>query len=177
VYHRSRALHRWIGLGASLFLFTLAVTGFLLATKNRIAWVRPAAAVGGEIVTEAEIVTIEAAVQAAYAVGLAELKTLEDIDRVDYRPGDNIFKILSKEGYHEVQVDGKTGRVLSVNPRRDQFIEDIHDMSFFSDALHDWGLPTVGLCLATLAATGIGLFFTPVVRRWRFRHKNPNPPK
>jgi uncharacterized iron-regulated membrane protein len=169
VYHRSRSLHRWVGAVACLFLLSLAVTGFLLATKDRIAWLRPPAAEALPVTTASEIVTIERAVESAFAVGLAELKSLKDIDRVDYRPKDNIFKVLSKEGYHEVQVDGKTGKVLSVAPRRDQFIEDVHDLSFFGDLFHAYLLPTVGIGLATLAVTGVILFSTPFIRRWKFR--------
>jgi uncharacterized iron-regulated membrane protein len=90
---------------------------------------------------------------------------------VDYRPKSNIFKVISKEGYREVQVDGKTGKALSDHFRNDQFTEDIHDLSFFGDTPHDYFLPLVALALFALASSGIGLFLTPIVRRRKFERE------
>jgi uncharacterized iron-regulated membrane protein len=169
MYHKSRTLHRWIGVSAALFLITISATGFLLANKDRWAWMRPPEVKGQEIAGEAEVVSIERAVQAAFAKGNPHLQSFKDIDRVDYRPKSNIFKVISREGYIEMQVDGKTAEVLSVSFRNDQLSEDIHDMSWFGDLFHAWLLPAVGLGLFLLGVTGVGLFFTPVVRRMRYR--------
>ena len=38
----------------------------------------------------------------------------EAIDRIDYRPGSNIFKVVTNEGYLEVQVDGAAGQRVPV---------------------------------------------------------------
>lgn len=171
MYHRFRSLHRWIGVCVALGLVVISITGFLLATKKTVDWIRPLERDGQKIESMAEVVSIEKAVDAAIAHGLPELKSVKDIDRVDYRPKDNVFKILSKEGYHEVQVDGKSGEVLNVAKRNDQFIEDLHDFSWFADAAHQWGLPVVALGLLFLASSGIGIFFVPVVRRWKHKRK------
>lgn len=169
MYHRLRSLHRWIGLLAALFLLVIAVTGFLLATKGRFGWIRPPEAEGGSLETLAQVVSVEQAVEAAFAVGLSELSTLADIDRVDYRPRSNVFKILSRKGYKEVQVDGSSGRVLSVANRTDQLAEDIHDLSFFGKWFHENWLPVVAVLLFGLSLTGIYVFFNPVLRRWKFK--------
>jgi uncharacterized iron-regulated membrane protein len=171
MYRSIRSIHRWIGLLASLFLMTLAVTGTLLATKKTTGWVRPPEAEGSAFESLSELVSVERASAAAFALGIAELQTTKDIDRVDYRPKSNILKIVSKEGYHEVQVDGRTGEVLRVSHRMDQLVEDIHDLSYFSDWMNGYFLPVVGLGLFTLGLTGVVIFFVPVVRRFRFRAK------
>ena len=168
MYRTSRQLHRWVGFCAALFLLVLATTGFLLANKSRWAWMRPPVVKAEAVAVAAEIVTVERVVEAVFALNLVEIRSLGDIDRVDYRPKDNVFKVVSKEGYREVQVDGKTGQVLASSFRPDQFAEDIHDLSFFGKFAHAWLLPLVAIALATLAASGIGLFLTPIVRRWRF---------
>ena len=173
MYHRFRSLHRWVGVIVALCLILISVTGFLLATKKTVDWIRPLERDGQPVASMVEVVSIDVAVNAAIAEGLAELKSVKDIDRVDYRPKDNVFKILSKEGYQEVQIDGKSGKVLNIAKRNDQFIEDLHDFSWFADAAHQWGLPVVALGLLFLAGSGIGIFFVPVVRRWKFRHKIP----
>jgi uncharacterized iron-regulated membrane protein len=165
-----------VGVVLSVFLLLISVTGFLLANKSRVAWLRPPEVDAAKVSSPEQIRPISEVVAAAFAVGLPELKKMGDIDRVDYRPKSNVFKVVSKAGYHEVQVDGATGKVLSVAKRNDQWIEDLHDLSFFSDSAHAWILPVVGLGLGALALSGIGLFFTPVVRRWRFKRKLPKRP-
>lgn len=176
MYHRTRWLHRWIGVFGALFLAIIAVTGFLLATKGTFGWVRPPETEGEKIAAPSEIVSMERVVDSVFRENLAELRTMKDIDRVDYRPKSNIFKVTSKQGYREVQVDGKSGKVTSVGIRNDQLAEDIHDLSFFADALHAYGLPLVAIFLLFLAISGVGMFFVPVVRRYKFRKKGPRPP-
>ncbi|HVL39158.1 MAG TPA: PepSY-associated TM helix domain-containing protein [Fimbriimonadaceae bacterium] len=171
MYHNLRWLHRWIGLVGSLFLLVISVTGFLLATKGTVDWIRPPEAEGGEVAGLSQVISLDEAARAAFALNLPKLTAREHIDRIDYRPRSNIFKVLSRENYHEVQVDGATGKVLSVSFRRDQLAEDIHDLSFFASAAHDYWLPVVALLLFGLSISGVVIFFVPIVRRWRFRHR------
>ncbi|HRF59910.1 MAG TPA: PepSY-associated TM helix domain-containing protein [Fimbriimonadaceae bacterium] len=169
MFRSTRALHRWIGIFAALFLAVIAVTGFLLATKDSFGWVRPPEADGAAMEALDEVISLHTAAEAAFQVGIPELKSHKDISRIDYRPGSNVFKVLSKEGYHEVQVDGSSGKVLQVAKRTDQLAEDIHDLSFFSDLLKRYGLPLVAIVLLGLAISGVGMFLTPILRRRRFR--------
>jgi uncharacterized iron-regulated membrane protein len=169
MYRGARQLHKWFGVALALFLTVIAVTGFFLATKKRFAWLQPPPAQAAELMVAAEIISIDRALTSAFDLDHKHLKSLEDVDRVDYRPKDNIFKILSNDGYLEVQVDGKTGKVLSSSFRNDQLMEDIHDLSFFSDLAHAWLLPVVAVGLATLGMTGVALFATPIYRRWQFK--------
>lgn len=171
MYRLLRVVHRWAGLLASLFLLTIGVTGFLLATKGTFGWIRPPERDGQPVDSPSEIISVDRAMTAAFGIGLAALANPSHIDRVDYRPKRNVFKILSKEGYHEVQVCGKTGEVLQVASRNDQLAEDVHDLSFFREELHAYLLPLVAVCLVYLSASGIAMFFTPIVRRMKFNRK------
>jgi len=176
MYRGSRVFHRWTGVVASLFLLVLAVTGFLLAIKGKVGWMRPPEVETTKIESAAGIVPLAMVVEPVFALNIPELTSLKDIDRIDYRPKSNVFKVVSKQAYHEVQVDGSTGKVLSVARRNDQWIEDIHDLSIIHDAGREWVLPTIAIALFGLGATGIGLFFTPVVRRWQFKRRPGGPP-
>ena len=171
--HKARELHRIVGLVNAVFLLLISVTGFLLTTKSRVAWIRPEEKTGQKIESHVDTISVDRAMQSAFAVGLAELKTPKDIDRVDYRPKRNVYKIVAKTGYQEVQVDGKTGEVLQVAKRVDQFTEDLHDLSFFGDAFNTFVLPVVALCLATLSVSGIVIYTMPILRRRKFFKKNP----
>lgn len=171
MYRTLRALHKWIGLFACLFLAVIAFTGFLLAIKKRAEWLQPATRDGGDITTAAEVISMEAAYEAARSAGGVGFEEFRKLDRVDYRSKQNVFKFRSEDGLMEVQVDGKTGDVLSVSPRRDQLMENIHDMNFFAEWAHAWVLPIVALGLFFLGVSGCIMFFVPVVRRWKFKRR------
>ncbi len=162
-----------------MVLCSIAVTGFLLATKGTFGWIRPPEAKATEKRSDLldNVVQLDAVLASVLALNLPEIKDAGDIDRIDYRPKSNIFKVVSKEGYKEVQVDGATGKVLQVAIRNDQLAEDIHDLSFFGDLVKDYGLPIVACGLLLMASTGIAIFFVPVIRRAKFRRSGKMPKK
>ncbi|MBA3725210.1 MAG: PepSY domain-containing protein [Armatimonadetes bacterium] len=69
MYHFIRTGHRWVGIIAALFLATIAVTGFLLATKDTFGWVKPPTH------ALADVVSLDRAASAAFALNIPELKT------------------------------------------------------------------------------------------------------
>lgn len=154
-----------------MFLVVIAATGFLLATKDVFPWIRPSEAKASNVEGLNEVISVEQAARAAFALGIPELQRREDIDRIDYRPKSNIFKVLSKRGYHEVQVDGATGRVVQRAFRLDQFTEDIHDLSIVGTAIRRYWLPLVAVLLFGLGVSGVCIFTVPLVRRARFRRQ------
>lgn len=116
-----------------------------------------------------EVQSLGKVADAVFALGIPELAKPDDFYRFELHVSKNVFKVMSKEGYHEVQVCAKTARVLSVSKRNDNLIESIHDLSFVSDFMHNWALPAVAIGLFLLGASGIYMFSVPVARRWRFR--------
>jgi len=150
----------------------IAVTGFLLANKDRWAWVTPETARGGDW---AGMVPMATVASAAIGAGLSELRSEADIDRVELHAGRRVFKVRPKDGYANVQVCAATGRVLHVGQRWDQMAGPVHDLRWFHPLLRDWGLPLAPVALATLAASGVGVYLTPVVRRRRYQRSRGNP--
>jgi uncharacterized iron-regulated membrane protein len=169
LFRTLRSLHKWVGLAACLFLALIAATGFVLATKSTLAWVRPPEAKAEKVDSLVQVVSVDQAARAAFAQGIPELKEPSDIDRIDYRPKSNIYKVLSRKGYHEVQVDGRTGKVVQVAKRVDQWVEDLHDLSLFGNLWNQLWLPVVALSLLGLSASGVMMFFIPTLRRWKFQ--------
>jgi uncharacterized iron-regulated membrane protein len=168
MYHLLRKWHKWIGFGNALFLMLIAVTGFLLALKNTTSWIRPGEQEGAKIEHPSEVISVEKALEAAYSVGNPNLTKIKDVNRVDYRPKRNVFKILSKEGNMEVQVCGKTGNVLQVALRTDQITENIHDLSFIHPQARDYVLPFMGIGLFVLSGSGLYMSINPWWRRRKF---------
>ncbi|MCE9558343.1 MAG: PepSY domain-containing protein [Armatimonadetes bacterium] len=172
MYHKIRSSHKIGGVIFSLFFLVLASTGLLLALKDSLGFVRPPEAKVPDFVSAGAIVSIERVLEAVLAQKIPEIASHRDIDRIDYRPNKNLFKVLSKRGYHEVQVHGSTGEVLGVETRNDQLIEDIHDLQFFGEGISKYALPVIAVALAGMAATGIWIYAVPVLRRRKFQKKS-----
>lgn len=168
MFRRLRAVHKWVGVCAAFFLSLISFTGFVLAIKGKSPAIRPETQKGQKLQRFTDAISLDVAAQAAIGVGLPELRTLADIDRFEYHLDKNVFKVLSAKAYHEVQVCGATGKVLSVGKRNDQMFEDIHDLSFFSDTLYEWWLPVIAVGLFVLAVSGLIMFGVPIVRRWKY---------
>ncbi|MGE0002833.1 MAG: PepSY domain-containing protein [Fimbriimonadaceae bacterium] len=166
-----RSIHRVVGLAGSLCMLLLAVTGFFLALKSELEWMRPPTRKLESGQDLAAAIHPSEALNAGLDVGIAQLASLDDVDRFEYHSDAHVYKILSKDGYHEVQVDAANGDVLSVGKRNDQLTEDIHDLRFFHPQLRKFMLPVVAAGLFTLGVTGVVMYFVPVVRRWKYRRK------
>lgn len=166
-----RSLHKVAGLAGSLFLILIALTGFVLALKSVLPGVRPPTRGGSHEGAFGQFLHPDQAVQAAIGAGLPGLQSLEDVDRLEIHAGKGIYKVLSKEGYHEVQVDGGSGKVLSISRRNDQLMEDIHDLSILHPVLRITLLPVVAAVLLLLGISGVVMYFTPVLRRARHKRQ------
>ena len=102
---------------------------------------------------------------------VANIKSWEDIDRIDIRPDKGIAKIRSNNHW-EIQIDSETAEIFSVNYRRSDIIESVHDGSFFTDYVKfGWFLPT-GILLIVVSISGIYMFLLPLmIKRKRTRLK------
>lgn len=169
MYHFLRSAHKWVGLINAVLLLVISATGFLLAMKSSVSWIRPEEKSGEKIESFEKVISVDEAMKAAFAQNQPFLSKPQDVDRVDYRPKRNVYKVVAKKGYTEVQVDGSTGKVLQVATRVDQLTEDIHDFSIVSDPAHQFGLPIVAISLFLLSGSGIVMFFVPVVRRAKYK--------
>jgi uncharacterized iron-regulated membrane protein len=163
-----RKLHRFIGSGLFVFFFITAITGLLLGWKKHS---------GGYILPNTER---GASTDLKEWLPLDSLKSIAQntirkkmpaqpitIDRMDVRPDKGTVKISFKEHYHEVQVDGSTGKVLAVNLRKSDIIEQLHDGSILDFAFDSNGTIKVfyttvlGLGLLTLTISGFWLWYNP----------------
>ena len=160
-----RKLHRWFAILSAAPLLLVVGTGILLQLKKDVAWVQPPTQKGRG---REPALALEAILSAAKSVPEAEVQSWKDIDRIDIRPKDGIAKVQCKNRT-EVQVDLETGEVLQSAERRSDFIESIHDGSWFHDRAKLWiFLPTAAVVLG-LWFTGIYLFFLPLSVKWRRR--------
>ena len=162
--------HKWTGLILGLVFLMTAVTGLLLLLKKDYDWIQPPTQVGApggieSFISNQELFTI------VFSLDHPEFQTLDDIDRVDFRPNKRVFKVRSAT-FHEIQVDAVTGEVMSQAYRRSDLLESIHDGSFIAEWFHDWAMPVEAIGLAFLVCSGVWLWLEPKYRRRRRLKRN-----
>ncbi|MFK7959903.1 MAG: PepSY domain-containing protein [Phycisphaerales bacterium] len=162
-------LHKWVGIGLAVILALLSATGFLLLVKKDYAYLQPPT-MRGEPGETQDFLPIHEVLDRAYAIGHPAFQSIDDIDRIDMRPGKRVHKIRSNHDYLEVQVDAITGAILSgPTPRRSDFVERLHDGSWFGDWAHGWLMPATAICMLGLVVTGLWIWITPIVKRRKRR--------
>jgi len=164
-----RRLHRWAAIITAIPLFIVVTTGILLQLKKELDWVQPPTQKGqGKEPT----VSMEAILMATKTVPDAEVRSWNDIERVDIRPKDGIAKVQCKNRM-EVQVDLQTGRVLQKSERRSDLIESIHDGSWFHESAKLYVFLPAAIIVLGLWGTGIYLWVLPLAVK--VRRKTPLP--
>jgi hypothetical protein len=159
-----RKLHYWVSIAIALPALIIIGSGLLLQSKKHWSWVQPTEQRGTGTEPVITLDTLLATLVSRPSLGVSGWN---DINRIDIRPSRGIAKVWLESGF-EVQVDLGTGRILQNAYRRSDLVESLHDGSFFAG---DWTklgvfLPT-GLFLLFLWASGIVLFFIPVLAKRR----------
>lgn len=154
--------HKWAGIIAAVILINLSGTGFLLLIKKQSAWVQPPESRGAEPNTFGiglhDIVTI---CQPHAELGI---ESWDDINRLDVRPGKGLVKVRANNDW-EAQIDLSTGELMQVAYRRSDFIESIHDGSFYADWAHAYLWPVAAITFIFLAFSGYWLWLEPKYRK------------
>ena len=155
-----RKLHYWI----SPIIFTPVViiftTGVLLQFKKQSNWIQP----NIEVVSDSSPQLLNSYLEVVKNIKEAQINSWDDIERIDIRPSKGIAKIRSKNNW-EIQIDLETIEVYSVNYRRSDIIESIHDGSFFTDYVKFGLFMPSGVLLIVLSFTGIFMFLLPIFRK------------
>ncbi len=175
-----RKIHRIVGSSLLVFFFIVSLTGLLLGWKKHS---------GGLILPKTEKgVSVNLSTWLSYAeLNALALQALRDsfpeplsptVDRIDARPDKGIVKFVFKDHFTEIQLDGATGKVLAVNQRTSDIIEQIHDGSImdFLFETSDGQIKLVytsllGSGMALLSFTGFWLWYNP--KRMRKQKEKP----
>ena len=158
-----------VGLVLALFVVVSALTGILLAFKKDVDVLQPPTVKG----TSKDLNDWLPAAQ-LHDRALAGLlaarpdQTGNTVDRMDYRPGKGMVKVLFEAGDWEVQIDGATGNILSVAKRHSDWIERLHDGSIVADWFKLGSMNLLGWGLLLMTGSGLWLWYGPkVVKRLR----------
>jgi uncharacterized iron-regulated membrane protein len=165
----NRRVHYWLTLLVTVPLLVVVTTGVMLQLKKQWGWVQPPEKKGGSKVPSVSWETMLSKVREHPQFSTADW---ENIKRIDVRPSKGMAK-LTLDGDWEVQLDTQSGEVLQVAIRRSDWIESLHDGSFFAGDVSKLGffLPAaVGLLVMLLS--GVWMFWQPFGAKWRKRRRS-----
>lgn len=157
----NRKIHKWGSIIIALPLLVVLVTGVLLLLKKQFSFIQPPTIKGQSV---EPILSFEQILIVARTVEPAQISSWDDIDRLDVRPAKGMLKIRSNNNV-EIQIDSGSGEVLHVAIRRSDFIESIHDGTFFEKNANLWLMLPVALISIVLLITGVILFFVPYFKK------------
>ena len=151
-----------MGLSIAVFLFVSAITGFLLGWKKEIDLIQPPTQKGSTTLLSEWKPIEELANIAQLHFDQTFPETQNKIDRIDVRPSKGIAKVLFKDGWWEVQIDGKSGQILSTAQRHSDWIEQLHDGSLISDGFKLFSMNFLGIGTLFIVCSGFWLWLGPI---------------
>lgn len=174
----ARKIHRTTGAMLFVFFFLLASTGLLLGWKKHSGGIILPKSYEGSSTNQEDWLPIhtlhEKAVQVMKEHGPPGLS--HELDRIDIRPDKGMVKFVFIEGYWGVQLDCATGELLHLERRRSDFIENLHDGSYWDYVLGtNYGqiklvyTSIMGAALLIFTFTGFWLWYGP--KRFRAQSK------
>ncbi len=173
-----RWLHRNIAVPLLIFFFVVSVTGLLLGLKKNTGILAPTKK--GTAPGLAGWIPLDSLEKIAIRTVKDSIENMDDVelDRIDIRPDKGIAKFSFKDSYHGLQIDGTTGKILLIERRTSDLIEDIHDGSILDNWIGTGNeqikviyTTIMGLSLLLLVVSGFWLWYGPKkIRRQRRHH-------
>ena len=165
-----RKVHRWIASILFVFFFLISLTGLILTWKKNSKGYLLAKSHKGSSTDLRQWLSFDSL--HTIAVNTLRNSVSKDIpttlDRIDARPDKGMVKFVFTEDYWAVQVDGATGKVLHLEKRRADFIENLHDGSYLDKVLNIDGQPfklgyasIMAISLFMLTLSGFWLWYNP----------------
>ncbi|WP_318344559.1 PepSY domain-containing protein [Flagellimonas baculiformis] len=164
-----RKVHRTTGALLFVFFFFISVSGLILGwKKNSNGKLLPKTQQGTSSNLKKwlpvdSLHTI--AIGALHKNVSPDLST--ELDRIDIRKDKGSVKFVFVDHYAEIQLDGATGKVLSIGQRRSDFLEKVHDGSILDRYLGTDGIiklvytSVMGISLLLFTVTGFWLWYGP----------------
>jgi hypothetical protein len=165
-----RKIHRVTGISLLAFFLIVAITGLTLGWKKHSGGVILPKSYSGTSTDLKDWLPLDSLHKNAIKVFRDSISPTMplDLERIDARVDKGMVKFVFIEGFWGIQIDGATGKLLHIERRRSDFIENIHDGSILDYLFNtkDEQLKVVytsvmGLSLLTFVFTGFWLWMGP----------------
>ena len=157
--------------GALLFAFFLIIgtTGFLLGIKKHSGGMILPKSYEGSSLNMKDWLPLDTLHQVAIATLHGIDPTLDtELERIDARPDKGMVKFVFIDKFIGIQLDLATAKVLHIEQRNSDIVENIHDGSIVDYALNTGGeqfklvyTMIMGTALITFSVTGFWLWYGP----------------
>lgn len=166
----ARKIHRSTGALLFVFFFIVAVTGLLLGWKKNTGGLILAKSQQGTSTDLKKWLPLDSLHRNACQIlhdSVSQHLSLE-LERIDVRKDKGMVKFVFADHFWGLQIDGATGKLLKIEQRRADFIENIHDGSIIDKyAGFDSGTfkllytSIMGVALLVFTITGFWLWYGP----------------
>lgn len=160
-----RRVHAWTLTLLTLPILLISVTGVALHLKKQLSWIQPPEMKGSG---KPSLLKLDDVLAASRQVKEARVTGWDDVARVDIRPAKSLVKVVTHEHW-EIQLDAADGSLLSSAPRSSDWLEALHDGSWFHGAIRFGLFLGSGLALIFGSLTGLYLFLQPLAAKRRRR--------
>lgn len=174
-----RKVHRTTGALLFVFFFIVSITGLLLGWKKNSGGLILAKSYTGTSTELKDWLPLDILHKTASKIlhdSVSPQLSL-DLDRIDIRQDKGMVKFIFKEKYWGIQLDGATGKLLVIERRKADFVENIHDGSVLDYYFETEGIfkliytTIMGLALLVFTITGFWLWYGPKrMRRYKQHH-------
>jgi uncharacterized iron-regulated membrane protein len=161
-----RKLHKWVAIPLLLFFLTIGVTGLLLGWKKQTGLLPSTKK--GETTVSAQWISLDSIQTIAQHYATTHGGSPE-IDRIDVRPQKGVAKVVFVSHFTDLQIDCKTGKIVSEATRTSDIIEKIHDGSIVdylvktdNDPIKLVYTSLLGIGLILLTISGFFLWYNPI---------------
>ena len=165
LYVKTRSVHFWLSLIVAVPFLIVLLSGVLLQVRKEIPWIQPPTQKG---VSKVPQISMDSILQVVKKVPQAKVEGWGQISRLDVRPSKGLVKVQAKSGI-EIQVDLETAKVLQVAERNSDFIEAIHEGTWFFENANYWVFLPSSILMIGLLFSGFYLIFKGVVVRLKKR--------
>jgi len=165
-----RKIHRITGAFLFVFVFFISLSGLLLGWKKHSGGLILPISYKGTSTDLKDWLPIDSLHKTAckFLHDSVSPNISLDLERIDIRKDKGMLKFVFVENFWGIQLDGATGKLLSIERRRSDFIEKLHDGSILDFYLNTSNgqiklvyTTIMGLALLMFTITGFWLWYGP----------------
>ncbi|MDA3778682.1 MAG: PepSY-associated TM helix domain-containing protein [Bacteroidales bacterium] len=180
ILRASRKIHRKMAISLVIFVFIISVSGLFLGWKKNSAGLILPDSYQGTSSDLKNWLPIDSLHKNAIKILHDSISNdlSPELSKIDIRKSKGMLKFVFKNHYWSIQIDGATGKLLHIDRRYSDLIENIHDGSILDNLAGTNGIlkliyiTILGIALFLFSLTGFWLWYGPKkIKKTKAREK------